>query len=60
MGVNFKCGVQSKRKCGSHESCVCIVGFPHGESTIVENTRARGDLENMKLNGLEREIAGRR
>ena len=26
--VNSKCGVQSKRKCGSHESCVCIVGFP--------------------------------
>ena len=28
MGVNSKCGVQSKRRCGSHESCVCIVGFP--------------------------------
>ena len=27
MGVNFKCGVQSKRKCESHESCVCIAGF---------------------------------
>ena len=26
--MNSKCGVQSKRKCGSHESCVCIVGFP--------------------------------
>ena len=27
VGVNSKCGVQSKRKCESHESCVCIVGF---------------------------------
>ena len=26
--MNSKCGVQSKRKCGSQESCVCIVGFP--------------------------------
>ena len=26
--LRSKCGVQSKRKCGSHESCVCIVGFP--------------------------------
>ena len=26
--MNSKCGVQSKRKYGSHESCVCIVGFP--------------------------------
>ena len=26
--MNSKCGVQSKRKCESHESCVCIVGFP--------------------------------
>ena len=26
--MNSKCGVQSKRKCGSHEFCVCIVGFP--------------------------------
>ena len=25
--VNSKCGVQSKRKCESHESCVCIAGF---------------------------------
>ena len=27
MGVNSKCGVQSKRWCESHESSVCIVGF---------------------------------
>ena len=27
MGVNSKCRVQSKRRCESHESCVCIVGF---------------------------------
>ena len=25
--MNCKCGVQSKRKCESHESCVCIIGF---------------------------------
>ena len=25
--MNSKCGVQSKRKCESHESCVCIAGF---------------------------------
>ena len=25
MGVNSKCGVQSQRRCESHESCVCIV-----------------------------------
>ena len=28
VGVNSKCGVQSKRKCKSHESCVCIARFP--------------------------------
>ena len=28
VGVNSKCAVQSKRKCGSHESCVRSVGFP--------------------------------
>ena len=27
MGVNSKSEVQSKRKCESHESRVCIVGF---------------------------------
>ena len=27
MGVNSKCGVQNKRRCESHESCICIVGF---------------------------------
>ena len=27
--MNSKCGeFQSKRRCESHESCVCIVGFP--------------------------------
>ena len=25
--MNSKCGVQSKRRCKSHESCVCIFGF---------------------------------
>ena len=24
--MNSKCGVQSKRKCESHEYCVCIAG----------------------------------
>ena len=28
LWVNSKCGVQSKRRCESHESCVCVVGFP--------------------------------
>ena len=27
VGVDFKCGVQSKTKHESHDSCVCIVGF---------------------------------
>ena len=27
VAVNSKCGVQSNRKCESHESCVRIVGF---------------------------------
>ena len=25
--MNSKCGVQSKRRCESHEPCVCIAGF---------------------------------
>ena len=28
INLNMICGVQSKRRCESHESCVCIVGFP--------------------------------
>ena len=27
VGMNSNCGVQSKRKCESPESWVCIVGF---------------------------------
>ena len=27
VGVNSKCGIQSKGKCESYESCVCIAGF---------------------------------
>ena len=27
VGVDSKCGVQSMRKCESHVSCICIVGF---------------------------------
>ena len=26
-GMNSKCGVQSKKKCDRHESCVCFAGF---------------------------------
>ena len=26
--MNSKCGVQSKRRCKSHEFRICIVGFP--------------------------------
>ena len=37
--MNSKCGVQSKRKCESHESCVCIVGFlACGRSVSVRRT----------------------
>ena len=25
--MNSKCGVQSNRRCESHEPCICIVGF---------------------------------
>ena len=27
VGVNSKCGVQGKRKCESHEFCICIAEF---------------------------------
>ena len=37
MGVNSKCGVQSKRRRESHESCVCIVGFGYGAYEGVGN-----------------------
>ena len=40
--MDSKCGVQSKRKCGIHESCVCIVGFP-GVSRIVMNRDCCGE-----------------
>ena len=50
MGLNSKCGVQSKRRCESHETCVCIAGFsacgyvyiificitPHAENTTIQ------------------------
>ena len=28
--MNSKCGVESKKKCESHESCVFIAGFSAG------------------------------
>ena len=44
VGVNSKCGVQSKRRCESHESCICIVGFPaYGcqKKSVVYETECR-------------------
>ena len=42
--MNCKCGVQSKRRCESHESCVCIVGFPAcgcQKKSVVYETESR-------------------
>ena len=42
--MNSKCGVQSKRRCESHEFCVCIVGFPaYGcqKKSVVYETECR-------------------
>ena len=40
VGVNSRCGVQSKRRRGSTEYCVCIVGFSacgcHKKSVVYE------------------------
>ena len=33
VGVNSNCGVQSKRRCESHESCICIAGLTFNIST---------------------------
>ena len=44
MGLNSKCGVQSKRWCESHESSVCIFGFPaplHQNECAVYETECR-------------------
>ena len=44
LGVNSKCGVQSKRRCKSHESCVCIVGFSacgYQKKSVVYETECR-------------------
>ena len=43
--MNSKCGVQSKRRCGSHESCVCIVGFP----ALVQNQHIRELISSRKM-----------
>ena len=49
MGVNSKCAVQSKRRCKSHESCVCIVGFPacgcEKKSVVYETERRRAAVQ---------------
>ena len=42
--MNSKCGVQSKRSCESHVSCVCIVGFPacgRQKKSVVYETECR-------------------
>ena len=44
VGVNSKCGVQCKRKCKSHESCVCIVGFSACGCQKKSNLRFNPDL----------------
>ena len=44
FGNEFQCGVESKRKCKSHESCVCIVGFSACEcqkKTVLYKTESR-------------------
>ena len=44
MGVNFKCRVQSKRRCENHESCVSIAGFSAGgcqKNSVVYETECR-------------------
>ena len=62
--MNSKCGVQSKRKCGSHESCVCIVGFPAcgcQKKSVVYEMECRHAavslkfLDNLKKKSSERE-----
>ena len=43
--MNSKCGVQSKRRCESRESCVCDVGFPacgcQKKKSVVYETECR-------------------
>ena len=42
--MNSKCGVQSKRRCESHESCVCIVGvsaYRCQKKSVVYETECR-------------------
>ena len=58
--MNSKCGVQSKRKCESHQTCVCIVGFSaygcHQKSVVYEMEcrhaavqRGKQDLEKWMI-----------
>ena len=42
--VNSKCGVQCKRKCESHEPCVCNAGFSvcgYQKKSVVYETECR-------------------
>ena len=50
--MNSKCGVQSKRGCKSHESCVCIVGFAaicNVVKTCVTYRVREGTVFNVKM-----------
>ena len=50
-GVHSKCGVQSKRRCESHESCFCIVGFPAcgcQKKSVVYETECRHQHQHDK------------
>ena len=60
--MNSKCGVQSKRRCECHESCVCIVGFPacgcQKKSVVYETEcrhaavqRGKQDRVDLRVNG---------
>ena len=37
--MNSKCGVQNKRKCESHESCVCVSACGCQKKSVVQNTK---------------------
>ena len=53
--MNSKCGVQSKTRCESHESCVCIVGFPAcgcQKKSVVYETECRQKEWGMLLRTL--------
>ena len=43
VGVNSKCGVQSKRKCESYVTCVVLLDFKHAgvRRSVVYETECR-------------------